>query len=128
MLYSVPMPIHARQLDSGLAVVAISGRLVLGRDLTSLETAVNNLLIKGHKEFVFDTSGLDHADSSGMGTLIACLTHIRKSGGEALLAGARPKLLRLFKMTGVDHMVSLYATVAEATAAMQTIGTRLPPE
>ena len=111
------MPVEARQLDTGLTVVAISGRLVLGRDLERLENLVNSLLLKGRKELVFDVSAMERADSSGMGTLIACLAHIRTSGGQLRVAGARPKIRRLFRMTGVDQLVSLYPTVAEAATA-----------
>ena len=96
--------------------MTVSGRLVLGKDLERLETAVNELLKGGQKQFVFDISALDYADSSGIGTLVACLTHIRKAGGELRVAGANARMSRLFQMTGVESLMAMYPTVAAATA------------
>jgi anti-sigma B factor antagonist len=109
------MPIEIKQLDSGIAVVTVSGRLVLGKDVERLETAINELLKQDQKQFVFDISALDYADSSGIGTLVACLTHIKKAGGELRMAGANARMLRLFKMTGVESLMALYPSVSAAT-------------
>ena len=73
------------------------------------------MLQQGQKKFVFDISALDYADSSGIGTLLACLTDIKKTGGDLRMAGANPRMLRLFQMTGVVSLMSLYPTVAAAT-------------
>ena len=116
-MYSVAMPIETKQMDSGVAVVTVAGRLVLGSDVERLETVVGELLQQERKKFVFDISSLDYADSSGIGTLVACLTRIKKAGGELRMAGANARMLRLFKMTGVNSLMSLYPTVAEASAA-----------
>jgi anti-sigma B factor antagonist len=110
------MPIETHQTDSGVAVVTVSGRLVLTKDVEGLETSIAELLKKGQKKFVFDISALDYADSSGIGTLVACLTHIKKAEGELRVAGANSRMLRLFQMTGVQSLMSLYPTLAEATA------------
>ena len=109
------MPIETKQLDSGIAVVTVSGRLVLGKDEEQLEAVTGKLLQQGQTKFVFDISALDYADSSGIGTLVACLTRIRKASGELRMAGANPRMVRLFQMTGVASLMSLYPTVAAAT-------------
>jgi anti-sigma B factor antagonist len=111
------MPVETKQLDSGVAVVAVSGRLVLGRELERLETAVKNLLAAGQKKFVFDLAALDYADSAGIGTFVACLTEIRQGQGEMRLAAANPRIQRLFHLTGIDHLMSMYPSVAEAASA-----------
>ena len=110
------MPIETKQLESGLALVTLTGRLVMGRDVEKLETTVNDLLKLDHKKFVFDLTALDYADSSGIGTLVSCLTHIKKADGELRVAGANPRMMRLFQMTGVEQLMSLFPTVAAATA------------
>jgi anti-sigma B factor antagonist len=108
------MPIESRILDPGVAVIAISGRLVFGREVEQLETVVIDLLKQGPMKFVFDMSSLDYVDSSGIGTIVACLTNIKKSGKELRMAGANPRIQRLFSMTGVDKLLAQYPTVAEA--------------
>jgi anti-sigma B factor antagonist len=108
------MPIEMQQLDSGVAVVAVSGRLVLGKDEQRLEEVIGELLKQGRKKFVFDISGLTYADSSGIGTLVACLTNIKNAEGELRMAGANARMLRLFQMTGLQSLISMYPTVAAA--------------
>jgi anti-sigma B factor antagonist len=108
------MPIESTQLDSGTAVVTVSGRLVLGKDEEHLEALTGQLLQQGQRKFVFDISALDYADSSGIGTLVSCLTQIKKASGDLRMAGANPRMLRLFKMTGVVSLISFYPTVAAA--------------
>jgi anti-anti-sigma factor len=108
------MPIELKQLETGIAVVTISGRLVLGKDEERLEAVTGELIEQGRKKFVYDISALDYADSSGIGTLVACLTNIRKAGGDLRMAGANSRMMRLFRMTGVQSLISLYPTVAAA--------------
>jgi anti-sigma B factor antagonist len=108
------MPIEMKQLESGIAVVTISGRLVLGKDEERLETVTGDLIKQGQKKFVYDISALDYADSSGIGTLVSCLTNIKKAGGDLRMAGANVRMMRLFQMTGVQSLMALYPTVVEA--------------
>jgi anti-sigma B factor antagonist len=108
------MPIETRQLTPGVSVITLSGRLVFGREVERLESLVKELLQKNEKTLVFDASTLDYVDSSGIGTLVSCLTQIKKGGGEMRVAGANPRIQRLFSMTGVDKLLSMYGSVAEA--------------
>jgi anti-sigma B factor antagonist len=109
------MPFEHRQVDSA-AVVAISGRLTFGPDADSLESLVKELAAQGGRKFVFDLTGLHYTDSSGVGALVACLTLIKKAGGELCLAGANPRIKRILAMTGVDQLLKFYPTVDAAVA------------
>ena len=109
------MPVEAKQVD-GVNVVVISGRLVLGKDLDHIETLINDLIKQTPAVVVFDVSALDYADSAGIGTFVACLTVIRKSGGEMRLAGGNARMQRLFQITGIQSLMPMYPTVAAAAA------------
>jgi len=110
------MAVETKQLDSGVAVITISGRLALGGETEKLDAALTKLLSQDHKTVVLDISGLDYVDSSGVGMLVSCLTKLKKAGGEMKVAGANPRIRRIFSMTGVESMMSMYDTVAAATA------------
>src|SRR5579872_1477873 len=101
------MPVETKQLDSGMTLVAVSGRLVLGKEVDRLEGAVAGLLAQGARRFVFDLATLDYADSAGIGTFVSCLTLIKKSGGEMRVAAANQRVGRLFQMTGVNHLLTM---------------------
>ena len=110
------MPIESKRSEAGASVIALSGRLVFGRDLDQLEAAVNKLIETGEKRTILDASALDYVDSAAIGTLVSCLSHVKKSGGELRLAGANPRIVRLFSMTGVDKLLPVYPSIAEAAA------------
>lgn len=110
------MPVESKQLESGVAVITISGRLALGGETERLDAAIKGMLQKDVKRFVLDITALDYVDSSGIGMLVSCLTNAKKAGGELKLVGANPRIKRILSMTGVDSILSLYGTVAEATA------------
>ncbi len=110
------MPIESRQLEPGVALVTLSGRLVFGKEVEKLESAVKTLIGEGQRRYIFDATTLEYVDSSGIGTLVSCLGDIRKSGGELRIAGVNPRIQRLFQMTGVDKLLPTYPSVSEAAA------------
>src|SRR3954469_291793 len=110
------MPIESKRSESGAAVIALSGRLVFGRDLDQLESTVKKLVEGGEKRTILDASALDYVDSAAIGTLVSCLSFAKKAGSELRLAGASPRIVRLFNMTGVDKLLPVYPTISEAAA------------
>ena len=110
------MSVDAKQLDSGIAVVTIAGRLAMGGETERLDATVKGLLQQDQKRFVLDITTLDYVDSSGLGMLVSCLTNVKRAGGELKLAGANPRIRRILAMTGVDTMMPMFDTLAAATA------------
>lgn len=111
------MPIETKQMEPGISVICVSGRLVVGKELERLESAVDQLVQQGQKRFVFDLTSLDYLDSAGIGTFVACLSAIKKADGDLRLAGVNARIERLFKMTGVDSLMQMFPTVQDAAAA-----------
>jgi anti-sigma B factor antagonist len=110
------MSVDAKQLDTGLAVVTITGRLALGSETERLDAAVKGLLQQDQKRFILDITTLESVDSSGIGMLVSCLTNVKSAGGELKVAGANPRIRRIFAMTGVDTMMPMFDTLDDATA------------
>ena len=110
------MAVETKRLESGVAVVTVSGRLALGGETEKLEAAVNTLLAADQKRVIVDITSLDYVDSSGIGMLVSCLTKVKKAGGDFKLAGANPRIRRIFAMTGVETMMPMFATLADAAA------------
>jgi anti-anti-sigma factor len=104
-------------MESGIAVIALSGRMTFGKDAEQFESAVRKQLDAGDRKFVLDATALDYIDSAGIGALVAALTEVKKVGGDLRLAGAKERIVRLFTMTGVDRLLSIYPTVADAASA-----------
>jgi anti-sigma B factor antagonist len=103
-------------MDGGTAVLVLSGRLVLGRELEQIDTTVQLLLALGDRRFILDATALEYMDSAAIGALVSSLSKVKKAGGELRLAGANARILRVFSITGVDRLIPSFATVAEAAA------------
>ena len=63
---------------------------------------------------IVDLSGTNFLDSRSIGILADWQARMRASGGRLALAGARPEVVRLFEMIGLDHAFEFYDDVALA--------------
>lgn len=55
-------------------------------------------------------------DSAGMGVVVNGHVHCQSRGGKFIAVGVSPRILELFKMTHVDKVIAMAATVNEAEA------------
>jgi anti-sigma B factor antagonist len=104
-------------MEPGIAVIALSGRMTFGRDAEQFEATVRKLVDGGDRKLVLDATALEYIDSAGIGALVSGLTNVKKAGGDMRLAGASERIVRLFTMTGVDRLLSVYPSVADAAKA-----------
>jgi anti-sigma B factor antagonist len=104
-------------MEPGIAVIALSGRMTFGRDAEQFEATVRKLVDGGDRKLVLDATALEYIDSAGIGALVSGLTSVKKAGGDMRLAGASERIVRLFTMTGVDRLLSVYPSVADAAKA-----------
>jgi len=70
----------------------------------------------GARYVVVDLSGVEFLDSTGLGVLVGALKRLRGVNGELRLVCAHERLLKIFRITGLDRVFALYDTVATATA------------
>jgi anti-anti-sigma factor len=63
---------------------------------------------------IFDLSGVPYMDSAGMGLVMNHYVHCQTSGTRLVIAAANGRVMDLFKVTKVDSVLPLSATVEEA--------------
>jgi anti-anti-sigma factor len=63
---------------------------------------------------VLDLSAVPYMDSAGMGAVINYYTHCGNKGGRMIVAGVSKRVLELFKLTKVDTIIPIVASVADA--------------
>lgn len=72
-------------------------------------------LVDGSKvELILEMSGVSFIDSSGLASLVSGLKHARERGGWLKLAAVNDQVASVFKMTLLDRVFELYATVEDA--------------
>lgn len=63
---------------------------------------------------VFDLSGVSYINSAGMGALFQLAQRVRRLNARLALAAAPTAFLRMFRMAGLDRLVTLHGSTAEA--------------
>jgi anti-sigma B factor antagonist len=109
------MEIQTRNVDPDIVVLEITGRITMGRESKQLEWSIENLIREKKKKVVCDLSGVTHIDSTGVGIIVMSAGQLKQAGG-ALRVCAQGRIEDVLKMTNVDKVVGLHATVAAASA------------
>ena len=87
---------------NGYQIVSVTGEL----DIATAEQAYSYIseVIDGRPAPVtVDLSGLTFCDASGLGALARIARHAREAGRQLMLASARPSLLKIMRITGLDR-------------------------
>ena len=108
------LQIETKQVEPDVTVLALSGKITLGRESQRIEMLVTELLQQNHKKLVFDLAGVTYIDSTGLGIITFCSAAARTSGGALRVAGASGIAEKLFHVTKLDEIISIYPTVDQA--------------
>jgi len=91
------------QLDGdGNQVVSVTGEL----DIATAEQAylyISDVIDAWPTPVSVDLSGLTFCDASGLGVLARIAGHARQAGRQLKLTAARPSLLKIMRITGLDR-------------------------
>jgi anti-sigma B factor antagonist len=99
---AVQLGLSCRTDMNGDQIVSLSGEL----DIATAEQAYTYIsdVIDGWPLPVnVDLSGLTFCDASGLGVLARVARHARQAGRQVRLMSARPSLLKIMRITGLDR-------------------------
>jgi anti-sigma B factor antagonist len=97
--------LSSRTDEDGFQIVSMTGEL----DIATAEQAYTyvsdaiDALGQGPAPFSMDLSGLSFCDASGLGVLARIARHARHAGRQLRLTSARPALVRIIRITGLDR-------------------------
>lgn len=80
-----------------------------------LEETLGDLVDAGSVDIVVDLRGVTFMDSTGLGLLIKALKWTREHDGSLHIVANTEKVLKVFRVTGLDSVLSLHSSVDEAT-------------
>jgi len=101
------------------AIIRLRGKLLLGEQCAPLDALVPELLKKGHRNLIFDLSGVTHIDSTGIGTFIDTYGRLGRVGGQIRLAAATGQVRDSFRVTRLDTVLPFYSTVESACESLR---------
>ena len=94
--------------DEGIAVLDLTGRLVVSESLSTLRDTVSQLLREGQSKVAANLAGVDYIDSTGLGTLVICYTTLQKAGGSLKLFSLNRRNLELMLLTKLSTVFELF--------------------
>ena len=104
------LDIATKQMEPDVTVLEFKGKITMGLEGQHVETLVDELLRQHKKRLVFDMSGVEYVDSTGMGVIVSCFSKTSRAGGMLRVAGLNDRVRQLFKITRVDTVLSFYPT------------------
>lgn len=100
-----------------IAVLDLSGRLVLGDGDGLLKDTVSGLVAQGRKQILLNVADVSYVDSSGLGALVAIFLATRKDGGVLKLLSPSKRLHDLLKMARLLTVLEVCETEDQALSA-----------
>ncbi|MEO5924493.1 MAG: STAS domain-containing protein [Bryobacteraceae bacterium] len=100
-----------RIAENGTTVIEVAGRLNVGNNLTTVETAIFEEIRAGKKAVVIDVSKLDYIDSASLGMLIGCSKAATEVGAEIRIAAPQRMVARTMSLIQMDKVIPIDADV-----------------
>lgn len=108
---------------SGAMVVAVAGSVDQNTS-PRLGHKLQGLVERGERLVIVDLSGVERIDSSAIATLLDCLHHLWRRGGQMAVFGARPEIRAWFEVFMLDGVLRLCENEQQALESC-LIGGRL---
>lgn len=105
----------ATRTQQDRTVVTVTGEVDLAT-APGLDDELVALLDGGSTRLVVDLAGVDFLDSSGLGVLVKALKRTREKDGSLDLVVTSERILKVFRITGLDTVIPIHATLDGALA------------
>lgn len=112
------LQIAERKIEPDIAVIELTGKLALGPESQRIEAMVEEYAQKGILRVILDMSLVDYIDSAGIGVMALSSGRIKEAGGKLAVVAPEGRVLHLLKLTQLNTIVTVCATVGEAEAAV----------
>jgi anti-anti-sigma factor len=114
MAIDAPLTIERRQGSASSAVIFhLNGPLTL-RNMFDFQSMLRSGDLPAVT--IFDLTSVPYMDSTGMGMIVNHYVRCQGKGSKLICAGVSSRVLELFKLTKVDTVIPITATVEEAEA------------
>ena len=99
--------------QNGFAVLAVSGEVDVAT-VPRLREQLHGLVAQGSNKIIVNLDGVDFLDSTGLGVLVGALKRVRSNDGDLYLVCTQPRIRKVFEVTGLTKVFSLFDTVDDA--------------
>jgi anti-sigma B factor antagonist len=97
-----------------IETVELSGPLVLGVPVNNLRQKIDNLTAHGANQFVFNLTGVNRMDSSGIGLLVMIMSSSKEAGGALKLVNPSKQVTQTLKMCNLLPLFEVFSEEQQA--------------
>ena len=100
----------------GYTIIAVSGEIDV-YTAPKLRERLISLVESGSYQLIVDMEGVEFLDSTGLGVLVGGLKRVRAHDGWIDLVCSQSRILRIFRITGLNKVFAIHDSVPAAVAA-----------
>jgi anti-sigma B factor antagonist len=100
----------------GFTVIEVGGEIDV-YTAPKLKERLVSLVDSGSYQLIVDMESVEFLDSTGLGVLVGGLKRVRNHDGWIDLVCTQSRILRIFRITGLNRVFGIYDTVPQAIAA-----------
>ncbi|MDO8914960.1 MAG: STAS domain-containing protein [Coriobacteriia bacterium] len=101
------------ECEDGVCVVAVIGEVDVYTS-PQLKVRLLEAIESGCSRLVVALDEVSFIDSSGLGVLVGALRRLKERGDELRIVCTRDQILKIFRITGLDKVFPIFATLDEA--------------
>ena len=102
---------------TGVTIVDMAGRIVLGEESGQVRSTVRELLDSGVTKMVLNLGGVSYIDSSGLGELVSAYSTAQRSGCVIKLLNVQSKVQDLLQITKLYTVFESHTDEADAISS-----------
>ena len=110
---------QVREVNRSVSVIGIDGE-VTGESEAALAEAYSQASANGAQTVIFDFTGLDYMNSSGIGLLVTMLIRAQRNGQRLACYGLSEHYRQIFSLTRLDEAIGVYDSEDAAVAGSRT--------
>ena len=111
--------INTEQLSETQYVISLAGEVDL-YTAPEFKQQLLDVIGKGAKDVVVDFSNTTFIDSTTLGVLVGGVKRLRANDGQLSLVCSDRNITKIFEITGLDRVFTIYGTRDEALSAIRS--------
>jgi anti-sigma B factor antagonist len=100
--------------DQGISILDLKGRLTFGLEDLEFRNDVESTLASGKIRLVFNLSGLDELDTTGLGTILFAAGKARDAGGNLAIINSNPSHVGVLIEAQMETTFEVFKSEREA--------------
>lgn len=104
----------SRREREGVVLLDLKGRITIGDEASRFREAFERIGIEPGSRLLLNMLEIDYVDSTGLGALVMCSTHLKNSNGIAKLVNVNRRNIELLVMTKIDAIFEVFDDETDA--------------